>query len=135
MLSLLSVFAIGGGHGTPVPLMLSSAPLGGIFWFAHDFVGSYVANQVALLSAPLVWAALGSLVALSGRGKSLRLAQIFVLLQYASGLALVAIILPYAWNLMFPHGWDFVVLLIVWATLYLLGQMALWWQLSRRNKL
>ena len=29
------------------------------------------------LSAPLVWAGLGSLVALSGRGKSLRLAQIF----------------------------------------------------------
>ena len=72
---------------------------------------------------------------LSGRGKSLRLAQILVLLQYASDLAPVAIILPYAWNLMFPHGWDFVVLLIVWATLYLLGQVAVWWRLTRRNKL
>jgi hypothetical protein len=75
------------------------------------------------------------LVALSGCGKSLRLARILVLLQYASGFALVAIILPDAWNVGFPYGWDFVVMVSVWAMLYLLGQAALWWRLSRRNKL
>jgi len=90
---------------------------------------------VILLSPSLVWAGLGSLVALSGRGKSLRLAQIVVMPQYASGRALVAIILPYAWGLMFPHGCDLVVLLIVCAMLYLLGQVAVWWRLTRCHKL
>jgi hypothetical protein len=61
-------------------------------------------------------------------------ARILVLLQYASGFALVAIILPDAWNVGFP-GWDFVVMVGVWAMLYPLGQAALWWRLSRRNKL
>src|SRR5262245_18656101 len=135
ILSLLSVFAAGGGHGTPVPLWLSSAPLNIIFWIADDVVGSHVANQVALLSPALVWAGLGSLVALSGRGKRLRLARLLVLLQYASGLALVAIMLPDAWNVGFPHGWDFVVMVVVWVALYLLGQVAVWWRLSGRNRL
>ena len=62
-------------------------------------------------------------------------ARILVLLQYASGFALVAIILPDAWNVGFPYGWDFVLMVSVWAMLYLLGQAALWWRLSRRNKL
>jgi hypothetical protein len=136
VLIYLSIFATGGGHGTPVPFILSSAPLGVVVWSAHHFaVASHLLDQAALLSALLVWAGLGSLVALSGRGKSLRLARILVLLQYASGFALVAIILPDAWNVGFPHGWDFVVMVSVWAMLYLLGQVALWWRLSRRNKL
>jgi uncharacterized membrane protein YqjE len=75
------------------------------------------------------------LVALSGRGKSLRLARILVLLQYASGFALVAIILPDAWSVQAARHWDFVVMVSAWAMLYLLGQVALWWRLSRRNKL
>ena len=136
VLVYLSIFATGGGHGTPVPFILSSAPLGVVLWSAHYVaVASHLRDQAALLSALLVWAGLGSLVALSGRGKSLRLARILVLLQYASGFALVAIILPDAWNVGFPYGWDFVVMVSVWAMLYLLGQVALWWRLSRRSKL
>ena len=54
------------------------------------------------LGTLLVWAGLGSLVALSGRGKSLRLARILVLLQYASGFALVAIDQS-AWNVRVFH--------------------------------
>jgi len=136
VLIYLSIFATGGGHGTPVPLILSSAPLSVVLWSARYFaVASHLLDQALLLSALLVWAGLGSLVALSGRGKSLRLARILVLLQYASGFALVAIILPDAWNVGFPHGWDFFVMVSVWAMLYLLGQVALWWRLRRRNKL
>jgi hypothetical protein len=132
VLIYLSIFATGGGHGTPVPSILSSAPFGVVLWSTHY---SHLRDQAVLLSSLLVWAGLGSLVARSGRGKSLRLARILVLLQYASGFAHVAIILPDAWNVGFPHGWDFVLMVSVWAMLYLLGQVALWWRLSRRNKL
>jgi hypothetical protein len=136
VLVYLSIFTTGGGHGTPVPLILSSAPFSVVLWSAHYFgVASHLLDQAALLSALLVWAGLGWVVAQSGRGTSLRLARILVLLQYASGFALVAIILPDAWNVGFPHGWDFVVMVCVWAMLYLLGQVALWWRLSRPNKL
>jgi hypothetical protein len=136
VLIYLSIFATGGGHGTPVPFILSSAPLCVVVWGAHYVgVASHLLDRAALLGTLFVWAGLGSLVALSGRGKSLRLARILVLLQYASAFALVAIILPDAWNVGFPYGWDFVVMVGVWAMLYLLGQVALWWRLSRRNKL
>jgi hypothetical protein len=136
VLIYLSIFATGGGHGTPVPFILSSAPFGVVVWSArYAGVASHLLDQAVLLSTLLVWAGLGSLVALSGRSQSLRLARILVLLQYASGFGLVAIILPDAWNVGFPHGWDFVVIVSVWAMLYLLGQVALWWRLSRRTKL
>jgi hypothetical protein len=138
VLIFLAIFATGGGHGTPVPIILSSAPIGVVVFRAHYLAvvaSSPLLDKAALLSTLLVWAGLGSLVALSGRGKSLRLARILILVQYASGFGLIAIILPEAWNVGFPHGWDFIALVGVWATLYLLGQVALWWRLSRRNKL
>ena len=136
ILTFLSIFAMGGGHGTPVPFILSSAPFSVVLWSAHYVaVASPLRDQAVLLSALLVWAGLGSLVALSGRGKSLRLARILVLLQYASGFALVAIILPDAWSEQAARHWDFVVMVSAWAMLYLLGQVALWWRLSRRTKL
>jgi hypothetical protein len=136
VLIYLSVFATGGGHGTPVPLILSTAPLSVVLWSARYLgVTSHLLDQAALLGSFFVWAGLGSSVALSGRNKSLRLAPIFVLLQYASGFGLVAIILPDAWNVGFPYGWDFVAMVSVWGVLYLLGQVALWWRLSRRNRL
>jgi hypothetical protein len=133
VLIYLSIFATGGGHGTPVPFILSSAPISVVLWSAH-YVGlaSHLLDRAVLLSTLLVWAGLG-MVALSGRGRSLRLARILVLLQYASGFALVAIILPDAWNVRFR--WDFIAMVSVWAMLYLLGQVALWWRLSRRNQL
>ena len=133
VLIYLSIFATGGGHGTPIPFILSSAPLSVVLWSAH-YVGlaSHLLDRAVLLSTLLVWAGLG-MVALSGRGRSLRLARILVLLQYASGFVLVAIILPDAWNVRFR--WDFIAMVSVWAMLYLLGQVALWWRLSRRNQL
>ena len=135
VLIYLSIFASGGGHGTPVPFILSSAPLSVVVWSARYLaVASPLLDLAALLGTLFVWTGLGS-VALSGRGKSLRLARILVLLQYASGFALIAIILPDAWNVGAARHWDFVVMVSVWAMLYLLGQVALWWRLIRRDKL
>jgi hypothetical protein len=72
-LALWSLVLFRGGHATSVPLFLSSAPLG-ILALVGKLVGEpYVSYgyRAALLGAPLVWAALGSLVTLRGRGSTL----------------------------------------------------------------
>ena len=133
ILAILSIGAGGAGHGTPIPLLLSSAPLGA-FWVADTGGGREAAFFAMLFGGPFVWGALGSLVALPGRGKGLRLTQILVLLHYASGLALVAATdgglpgLP-ADLKRTPE------LVVMWATVYLVGQVALWWQIAKRNQL
>ena len=73
VLALLSLFLFGGGgaHGTSIPLLLSSAPLG-VFALVGKLVGEpYMGygDNATVLGAPLVWAGLGWLVALSGRGR------------------------------------------------------------------
>ena len=124
ILTLLSLFAAGGGHGTSIPLWLSSAPL-----------GAFGLVDAMLLSPPLVWAALGSLAALP---KRLRLTQVLVLLlllQYASGLALVGTTGGVLEDLdvMRRDVWV-TVYFVVWAAVYLVGQVALWWRIIRRNR-
>jgi hypothetical protein len=125
------LFAAGAGHGTGIPFVLSSAPID-VFGLAswRSDLGGYA----LLLAPPLVWAAIGSLAALSGRGTSLRLTQILALLHYASGLALV---MMRGADLMAPSSFFNVYLLVyvlVWAAVYLAGQVALWWRISRRTQ-
>jgi hypothetical protein len=135
VLAFLSFLANFAGHGTELPLLLSSAPFG-VLDLAGELVGApYVGyGRVAtLLSVPLVWATFGSLVALSGRGRRLRAAQVLALLHYASGLALVAIARdePAHLQRVLQASPEFTV---AWVTVYLVGQMALWWQIGRRNQ-
>src|SRR5262245_21985269 len=94
VLALLSAFVFGNGHNISTPLLLSSAPVGFLIVVGKLFGEPYVgyAYKAALFGAPLVWAVLGSLVALSYRGKALRLTQVLALLHCASGLALLATI-------------------------------------------
>jgi hypothetical protein len=133
ILAFLSLGAAGAGHGTLIPLLLSSAPLGA-FWVADTGGGREAAFFAMLYGGPFVWAALGSLVALPGRGKGLRLTQILVLLHYASGLALVAV--TDSWLPDLPADLKRAPeLVVMWATVYLVGQVALWWQISKRNQL
>ena len=70
VLGFLSIGAAGGGHGTSIPLFLSSAPLGAFFWVVTD-VGREAAFNAMLFGGLLIWAALGSLAVLSRRGKGL----------------------------------------------------------------
>jgi hypothetical protein len=134
ILSYLSIFAAGGGHGTIIPALLSSAPLSVFGWGAWRVGASSMGDNAILLGPPLVWAALGSLAALSGGRNLLRLARGLVLLQYASGLALVATIgaellpLPSFVNVYLVTN------VLVWATVYLVGQVALWWRISMRSQ-
>jgi len=131
ILAFLSFLANFAGHGTDIPLLLSSTPLG-VFGFVAKLVGAPHVDVVArLFGTPLVWAALGSLVALSGRGKRLRLTQALVLLCYGSGLALVATRGegPAYLERLLRAAPEFIV---AWATVYLVGQVALWRQIGRR---
>jgi hypothetical protein len=134
ILAYLSLLAAGAGHGTFLPILLSSAPLGVFGYLAALFDMPYVGFVTTLLGAPLLWATFGSLAATSGRGKWLRLTHVLALLHYASGLALVATRDGELAHLerVLRISPEFVV---VWATVYLVGQVALWWRISRRNQL
>jgi len=85
--------------------------------------------------APVVWATFGALVAPTGRAKWRRLTQLLALLHYASGLALTAA----------TGGLDELARLervlrispesiVLWAAVYVVGQAALWWRVSRRGE-
>jgi hypothetical protein len=132
ILSFLSIFAAGGGHGTGIPFVLSSAPLD-VFGMAAWHVGATnVGSHAMLLAPPLVWATIGSLAALSGRGTSLRLTQILALVHYASGLAIVMMRLAQFLPLSSFLNVYVMVNVLVWATVYLAGQVALWWRIATR---
>jgi hypothetical protein len=131
-LAFLALGAAGAGHGTLVPLLLSSAPLG-VFWVVADTDAGRNPTFLAMLyGAPPLWAALCAMVAPGARGKGLGLARFLVLLHYASGLALVASTVGGLPDVLAdlkrtPQ------LVVMWATVYLVGQAALWWQLGKRN--
>src|SRR5437016_958138 len=86
VLGYLTIFAAGGGHGTIIPLFLSSGPLCPLLWAVRDTgAGRDWTLYVMLYGPAFVWAALGLLVALGGRWT--RLAASLLLLHYLSGLA------------------------------------------------
>src|SRR5262245_26096941 len=126
-LVFLSIGAAGGGHGTPIPLFLSSAPLSFVYLVADSVPGREFAM---FLGGPLVWAALGWLAALPGRRTSLNLAQILVLLYYVSGLALVAV----TGAGIRGHAGEVPDFLFVWAPFYLAGQVVLWRRMIRHGQ-
>ena len=127
VLVFLSIVAAGAGHGTIMPLLLSSAPLG--LLLDREAGISDAMFYALLLGAPVMWAVLGSLAALSGRGVTRWLTPALALLHYASGLALLAIrgagLQPSFVNIYV------VAYILVWAAVYLVGQAALWWRVSR----
>ena len=120
VLAFLSLLAGGAGHGSWVPFLLSSAPFGVLLFFG-DF-GFYAAF---FGGAPVVWATFGALLAPSGRAKWRRLTQVLALLHYASGLALVSATTGYS---PLASIWRVLAMMLVWAAVYLVGQVALWWR-------
>jgi hypothetical protein len=135
ILAFLSLGAAGAGHGTLIPLLLSSAPLSVCYWVADTDAGREAALFTMLFGAPFLWAALGSLVALAVRGKGITLALLLVVLLHdASGLAVVAATFGSLANVLAdlrrtPE------LVAVWATVYLVGQATLSWQISKCRRL
>jgi hypothetical protein len=129
VLAFLSLFAAGGGHGTGIPLFLSSAPLAIFFLVPRAAAGGDWPLYAMLYGGPFVWAVLGWLIALAGRGTALAVGLLAV--QCASGLALVAATGAELRGLAgeLPDGF------IMWAPVYLLGQVALWWRIIRGSRL
>jgi hypothetical protein len=125
-LAVLSLGAAGGGHGTLIPLLLSSAPLSVSYLVADADAGREVALYAMLYGGTLVWAVLGWLVMLAGGARP---AAALLLLHYLSGLALVVAtgvtIRGLAGEI--PDFFK------MWAPVYLIGQVVLWWQISRRR--
>jgi hypothetical protein len=126
VLSFLSFGAAGAGHGTLIPLLLSSAPLGAFYSAADTDGGRGDALFAMLFGGPLLWMVLGWLVSRAGRGAVA--AAGLLALHYASGLAIVAATGDS------PRGLageipDF---FKIWAPAYLIGQLVLWWQIARR---
>jgi hypothetical protein len=127
ILTILSLFAAGAGHGTSIPLWRSSAPFGAFGLITWRVVPSGVVDSVMLLSPLLVWAALGSLAALP---KRLGFTQVLLLLQYACGLTLVvktgiglADLVRDRWVTIY---------VVAWAAVYVVGQVALWRRILKR---
>ncbi len=114
----------GAGHGTVIPLLISSAPFGAF---------SLVAG---LLGTPLVWAAIGVLVASPGHAKRIRFAQVLALLHYASALAIVLTLVATSQDELVHLARVLRIspeFFAVWATVYLGGQVTLWWRIGGRN--
>ena len=118
-LGVLSFLAAGFGHGTYIPLVISSAPVA--------LSGNVL---VALVGAPVLWAIVCAIVRKDNRLELL--AAAFLLVHYAAavwlarrelhedyrqyGLSRVASGMP--WILEF------------WAATYLAGQIGLWWSIA-----
>ena len=128
VLGFLSIGAAGGGHGTSIPLFLSSAPLGAYFWVVTD-AGRGAAFNAMLFGGLFIWAALGSLAVLSRRGKGL--IQVLVLLHYVSGIALAVTTVGWLGDAWLADPRRAQELVVAWATVYLVGQVALWWRITR----
>jgi hypothetical protein len=111
-------------------LLVCAVPLGVLRFFGEaGFYAAFVGG------APVVWATFGALVAPYGRAKWRRLIQLLSLLHYASGLALIVATggleeLAYLKRLL-RIAPEFIVL---WAVIYVVGQVALWWRVSRRRE-
>ena len=116
LLSLLAFWAAGAGHGTYIPVAISSAPAG------------FVGVLTALIATPVLWSAFGALV--NRRGYAHR-ARVLLVLHYVSGLLLVATTqLGDTGNLRYVirEGWT---ILFAWALVYTIGQVTVWRQLSK----
>ena len=125
LLAFLSFGAIGAGHGTLIPLIVSSAPLGVAYPGASSDAEREAALFTMLFAGPLLWMLLGWLVALASRRAGL--AAAVLLMHYASALALVATT-GLGLRGLAKEIPDFV---LVWAPAYLLGQVGLWWRIVR----
>lgn len=115
VLAALAFLATGAGHGTYVPMGISSAPCGLLgFW-------------AACIGAPALWAIVALLLAIRRRT-----IVILVMIAHYGGAVLLASRGPFSdwddlWRNIAPLG----VLLGVWVGVYVLGQAAIWRSLFR----
>jgi hypothetical protein len=124
LLAFLSLGAGGSGHGTLLPLIASSAPLGMSYLVASSDAEREAALFVMLFAGPLLWMLLGWLVALPGRGAGF--GATLLVLHYASAFAFLVTtgITPKGLSGKIP------VFALAWASAYLFGQIGFWWRIA-----
>lgn len=127
LLAFLSLGAGCSGHGTLLPLIASSAPLGVTYLVAGSDAGREAALFIMLFAGPLLWMLLGWLVA---PGPRVGFGAAMLALHYASAIALLVTtgITPKGMSGRIP---DFE---LAWAPTYLFGQIGFWWRIAHGAK-
>jgi hypothetical protein len=105
LLGGLAVIAAGAGHGTYIPMGVSSAPFG-LFGFPAAAVG-----------APILWGTVGALLHLPRTNRGKRITISVLAIHYGTALAL-AISRSFG-------DWGYV-RLFAWAGAYAVGQLVIW---------
>jgi hypothetical protein len=130
ILMILSVVSAGAGHGSYVPAMVSSAPLGLVAVLARVLgappMGPLTNATPALSGAPLVWACLGWLVGRSSTPKGRFWFLLASLCHYVSGVALIFTKESGGWSYLVPLHRAIPWLLPTWLTVYLGGHAWVW---------
>ena len=129
ILAVLALAAMGAGHGTWIPFLISSAPLGVLTRFGD--IGTFIA---IFGGAPIIWAIFGALDALPARPRAIRTIQILILSHYLSGLVLVFSAEFDEFNYMLRLLRIFPAVPVIWAIIYLAGQVVLWRRTIRRSQ-
>jgi hypothetical protein len=114
VLAGLSVIAAGAGHGTYIPMGISSAPFG-FFGFLAAAAG-----------APILWGAVGALLHWLRTGSRKRIMTAVLVIHYASALTL-AMSPPFGdWAYVLRSMPAIGTIVAVWAAAYVIGQYAIW---------
>lgn len=124
ILSCVGFMLAGAGHGTYILLAIASAPLSllGGFWF--------------LVSPPLLWTIVGSILAYSSRIQQRQIGFFVLSVHYLSGL-FAWFVADYADLKYFERVWqDNALMLVGGITFYLFGQISIWayWLKQGRHK-
>ena len=116
VLAALGFMAAGAGHGTYIPMAISSAPFGVFGVLA------------ALGSAPILWALLGAMVKRWHASKSMR---VIVVAQYLCALGLISTRPFNDWRHVLDAMRAMPEVLAAWTAAYVGGQVVLWISLLR----
>ncbi len=126
ILALLAFAAMGAGHGSWIPFLISSAPFGVL-----TFLGTSGFTVSVVAGAPVVWATFGAMVATSGNPKLAWVTRTLLLLHYTAGLLLIAATtgfgeLAYVLRMLriSPE------IMVAWAMFYVGGQIAVHWRMG-----
>jgi hypothetical protein len=114
VLAGLAIIAAGAGHGTYIPMAVSSAPFG-FFGFISAAAG-----------APILWGGAGALLHWLRRGSRKRTMIVVLAIHYGSALALVMSPSFGDWAYVLRSMPAIGTIMSVWAATYVIGQFAIW---------
>ena len=119
VLAGLSVIAAGAGHGSYIPMVVSSAPIG------------LLGAMAAVAGAPILWGGLGALLGWLRGVRRTRVVSIVLLVHYVSA-ALAASFGD--WSYLFRSMPSIGAIIFTWAVVYVIGQLAIWRSILARAK-